>query len=69
MHVDMPETTKFMCGKELRIYLSQLDLVAPPLYLAYQSQLYVTQLMSMPSTFVVSRCSNLTSNQRKNPKL
>ena len=67
MHdVDMLETTNFMYGKELRISLSQLDLVALPHYLAYQSQLYVTQLMSTPSIFVVSHCS--LSNQKKNPK-
>ena len=68
MHVDMHETTNFMFGKELRIHLSQLDLVAPPHYLAYLSQLFVTQLMSTPSTFVVFRCSNLLSNQKKNTK-
>ena len=69
MHVDMLEITSFMFGKELKIHLSQLDLVALLHYLAYLSHLYVIHLMSTPSTFVVSRCSNLLSNQKKNPKL
>jgi hypothetical protein len=67
MHVDMLETTNFMFGKELKIHLSQLDLALLH-YLAYLSHLYAIQLMSTHSNFVVSRCSNLPSNQKKNPK-